>query len=248
MEEQVKDEVKSVVRLIQKIYSDFGFNDVALELSTRPANSIGSDEIWEISEKALEESLNELGLQYKLNPGDGAFYGPKIDFHVKDAIGRSWQCGTIQCDFSMPERFDISYIGQDGQKHRPVMLHRAILGSIERFIGIIIEHFKGKFPFWLATEQIRVLPISKKHHDYAKNVKNMLQNFNFRVNIDETEDKLGGKIKNARLDRCYFVLIIGDNEVENRTITLRKADKEENVSLTLENVVNYLNDIRESKV
>jgi len=246
-EDQVKDEVKKVVKLIQRIYSDFGFNDVHLELSTRPENSIGSDEIWKIAEKALEESLNELGLEFKLNPGDGAFYGPKIDFHIKDAIGRSWQCGTIQCDFSMPERFDISYIGQDGQKHRPVMLHRAILGSIERFIGIIVEHFKGKFPFWLAPEQIRILPISKNHVEYAKNVKKMLQNFNFRVNIDESEDKLGGKIKQARLDRVYFVIIIGDNELEKQTLTLRKADKEENVSLTPDNIVSYLDDIKNSK-
>lgn len=246
-EDQVKDEVKKVVKLVQKIYGDFGFTDVHLELSTRPENSIGSDEIWNVAEKALEESLNDLGLEFKVNPGDGAFYGPKIDFHIKDAIGRSWQCGTIQCDFSMPERFDISYVGADGQKHRPVMLHRAILGSIERFIGIIVEHFKGKFPFWLAPEQIRILPISKNHIEYAKDVKKMLQNFNFRVNIDETEDKLGGKIKQARLDRVYYVMIIGDNELNNKTLTLRKADKEENVSLTPENVVNYLNDIKNSK-
>ena len=247
-EEQVKTEVKKVINLVQKIYNDFGFKDVHLELSTRPANSVGSDEIWEVAEKALAETLQELDLVYKLNPGDGAFYVPKIDFHIKDAIGRSWQCGTIQCDFSMPERFDISYIGADGQKHRPVMLHRAILGSIERFIGILIENFKGKFPFWLAPEQIRLLPISKNHVEYAKEIKNLLQNFNFRVKIDETEDKLGGKIKQARLDRVCYLGIIGDNELSKKTLTVRKADKEENKEVALDELSEFFNEIKNSKI
>ncbi|MBN2547377.1 MAG: threonine--tRNA ligase, partial [Spirochaetes bacterium] len=166
--EQVKDEVIKVINLTQKIYSDFGFKDVHIELSTRPAKSIGSDEMWQTAEKALADSLDELNIYYKLNPGDGAFYGPKIDFHIKDAIGRTWQCGTIQCDFSMPERFDITYVGQDGQSHRPVMLHRAIFGSIERFIGILIEHYNGKFPLWLSPVQIEFIPISQVHNDFVE--------------------------------------------------------------------------------
>jgi threonyl-tRNA synthetase len=246
-EEQVKEEVKKVIKLIQKIYNDFGFSDVNLELSTRPENSMGSDQIWEIAEKALADSLSELKLEYKVNPGDGAFYGPKIDFHVKDAIGRSWQCGTIQCDFSMPERFDISYVGADGQKHRPVMLHRAILGSIERFIGILIENYKGKFPFWIAPEQIRLLPISANHIEYAKEIKNMLQKFNFRVKIDNSEDKLGSKIKQARLERVSYLGIIGDSEASKKSLTIRKADKEENVEVNFDKIIDFFEEIKNSK-
>jgi len=245
--EQVKEEVKNVIKLVRQIYDDFGFTDVNIELSTRPAKSIGSDEIWNLAESSLKQSLEELGINFKINPGDGAFYGPKIDFHIKDAIGRTWQCGTIQCDFSMPERFDISYIGADGQKHRPVMLHRAILGSIERFIGILIEHYKGKFPFWLAPEQIRLLPISDKHFEFVEKVKNLLQNFNFRVKIDNSDDKLGAKIKNARLSRVYFVVIVGDREVENNCVSIRKADKEENTMIKLNDLVNFLNEVKNSK-
>jgi len=246
-EDQVKDEVKKVINLVQKIYNDFGFENVSLELSTRPENSIGSDQIWAVAEKALEDSLKELNLEYKLNPGDGAFYGPKIDFHIKDAIGRSWQCGTIQCDFSMPERFDISYVGADGQKHRPVMLHRAILGSIERFIGILIENFKGKFPFWIAPEQIRILPIAGVHIEYAKEIKNILQKSNYRVKIDDSEEKLGTKIKQARLERVCYLGIIGDNEKEKRTITIRKADKEENKEVEFNNIIKFFDEIKHSK-
>ncbi|HOJ62837.1 MAG TPA: threonine--tRNA ligase [Spirochaetota bacterium] len=246
-EEQVKDEVKNVIRLVKEIYDDFGFTDVNIELSTRPAKSIGSDEMWNLAENSLKQSLDELGISFKINPGDGAFYGPKIDFHIKDAIGRTWQCGTIQCDFSMPERFDISYIGQDGQRHRPVMLHRAILGSIERFIGILIEHYKGKFPLWLAPEQIRILPISEKNFEFSEKIKKMLQDFGFRVKIDKSEDKLGAKIKNARLNRVYFVGIIGDKEMESNSISIRKADKEENTIININDLVNFLNEIKKSK-
>ncbi len=247
-EEQIKDEVKKVVLLTQKIYSDFGFNSVHLELSTRPEKSIGTDEIWQIAEGALRESLEELGLEYKHNPGDGAFYGPKIDFHIKDAIGRSWQCGTVQLDFSMPERFDISYVANDGQKKRPVMLHRAILGSIERFIGIIIENYKGKFPLWIAPEQIRVLTVNEAHIDYANEVSNILKDDRFRVTIDNSDEKLGGKIKQARLDRVPFVLIIGDTERDNKKITLRRADDQENKTLELSELLRYFNNIRTQKI
>jgi len=243
-EEQIKDEVKKVVQLTRRIYKDFGFESVHLELSTRPEKSIGSDEIWAIAENSLRESLEELGLDYKLNPGDGAFYGPKIDFHIKDAIGRSWQCGTVQLDFSMPERFDITYIDRDGQKKRPVMLHRAILGSIERFIGIIIENYKGKFPLWLAPEQIRVLTVNDDiHGEYANIVKEKLIAANFRVSVDNSDEKLGGKIKTARLERVPYIIIIGDNERDNRSVTLRRSDDQENTTVGLDESINYFNDI-----
>jgi threonyl-tRNA synthetase len=245
--DQVQAEVEKVIALVQKIYGDFGFTDVHIELSTRPDKSIGSDEMWENAENSLKEALEHLKIEYKLNPKDGAFYGQKIDFHVKDAIGRSWQCGTIQCDFAMPERFDMSYIGSDGKKHRPVMLHRAILGSIERFIGILIEHYKGKFPFWLAPEQIRILPIAEIHTEYANNVKNFLQNFGFRVNIDQSNEKLGTKIKQARIDRVHSIGIIGDNELHNRLLTIRKADKEENKTLKLDEVADFFIDMNNNR-
>lgn len=246
-EDQVKEEVIKVIELIKKIYSDFGFNEVAIELSTRPAKSIGSDAMWELAEDSLKSALTELNINYKINPGDGAFYGPKIDFHIKDAIGRSWQCGTIQCDFAMPERFDISYIGKDGLKHRPVMLHRAILGSCERFIGILIENYKGKFPFWLAPEQIRLLPLSENHFEFADEIKSLLQKNNMTVTIDKSQDKLGGKIKTARLERACYLGVIGDKEVQNRTMTIRKADGEDNVEVSFDNIVNFFVDIRDKK-
>lgn len=242
-ETQVKDEVKKVIALTEEIYNDFGFTNVSLELSTRPEKSIGDDEIWEIAEASLKEALEETGQEYTINEGDGAFYGPKIDFHIKDAIGRSWQCGTIQCDFSMPQRFDISYIGEDGQKHRPVMLHRAILGSLERFIGILIEHYNGKFPFWLSPEQIRILTVSENHNKYAEEIKKYLQNLNFRVNIDTSDEKLGTKIKQGRLDRVSHMMIIGDDELNNRTVTIRKADKNENNNVPFDKMVDFFNQL-----
>ena len=242
--EQVKDEVKDVIRLVQKVYAKFGFDNVHLELSTRPEKSIGSDEIWEIAERSLKETLEELELEYKLNPGDGAFYGPKIDFHIKDAIGRSWQCGTIQCDFALPERFDISYIGTDGQKHRPVMLHRTVLGSIERFIGILIENYKGKFPFWLAPEQVRILTVANTHKDYAYEIKNILQNNDIRVKIDETDDKLGSKIKQARLERVSHLIIIGDKEVSDRVIGIRKADENTMTEVPFGDIISFINELK----
>lgn len=236
---QVEEEVRNVIRLIQKVYAKFGFDRVNLELSTRPEKSIGSDEIWDLAENSLKKSLESLGLEYKVNPGDGAFYGPKIDFHIKDAIGRSWQCGTIQCDFALPERFDISYIGSDGQKHRPVMLHRTVLGSIERFIGILVENYKGKFPFWLAPEQIRILTIASIHRDFAIEQKNLLQKYDFRVTIDDSEEKLGSKIKQARLERVSYLIIIGDNEVTKRAANVRKADDNATSEIAFDSLVKY---------
>ena len=247
-EEQVKDEVIKVIQLIKMIYSDFGFTEVKIELSTRPEKSIGTDDMWNLAESSLKIALDELGIEYQLNPGDGAFYGPKIDFHIKDAIGRSWQCGTIQCDFAMPERFDISYVGKDGLKHRPVMLHRAILGSIERFIGILIENYKGKLPFWLAPKQIRLLPLSEKHFNYANEIKNLLQNSDFMVNIDYSQDKLGGMIKTARLERVYFIGIIGDKELEEKTLTIRKSSGEQNIEVKFDDLIKYFEDIKNKKI
>ncbi len=243
-QDQVKDEVKKVIALIKRIYDKFGFKDVHLELSTKPEKSVGSAEVWELAEKSLKESLEELELEYKLNPGDGAFYGPKIDFHIKDAIGRSWQCGTIQCDFNLPERFDMTYIGADGQKHRPVMLHRTAFGSIERFIGIITENYKGKFPFWMAPEQIRVITIAQTHEEYAKEVRNLLQKSDFRVNIDSSQEKLGGKITQSRLERVTYLIVIGDAEMNEKTLSIRKADSNESVKVKLEDAVEYFDKLR----
>lgn len=242
-EDSVKEEIINVIKLTQKIYSDFGFKDVEIELSTRPEKSIGSEEVWVTAEKTLSDSLKELNINYKINPGDGAFYGPKIDFHIKDAIGRKWQCGTIQCDFSMPERFDIHYIGQDGKRHRPVMIHRTILGSVERFIGILIEHYKGKFPFWLAPEQIRLIPINENHLEYTKNIRKMLKNSNFRVNIDNSSDPLGARIKKARLNRVVYIGVIGDNEVEKKTLMVRKTDVEEKQEIDLLKILDFFIDL-----
>ena len=242
-EDSVKEEIIKVIELTQKIYRDFGFKDVEIELSTKPEKSIGTAEVWATAEKTLVDALKELNISYKINPGDGAFYGPKIDFHIKDAIGRKWQCGTIQCDFSMPERFDITYIGQDGKRHRPVMIHRTILGSVERFIGILIEHYKGKFPFWLAPEQIRLIPINENHLEYSKNIRKLLKNSNFRVNIDDSNDPLGAKIKKARLNRVNYIGVIGDNELSKKTLMVRKTDVEEKHEIDLLKILDFFNNL-----
>ena len=182
---------------------------------------MGSDELWETAEGALAKVLKDLGKEYVLNEGDGAFYGPKIDFHIKDCLGRDWQCGTIQLDFQMPERFDLTYIGEDGEKHRPVMLHRVIFGSIERFIGIITEHFAGAFPVWLAPVQAKILPISEKHLEYANKLKEELEKVGLRIEIDERNEKIGYKIREAQLEKVPYMLVVGDKEVENQSIGVR---------------------------
>ena len=220
LESQIEDEVKDVIRLVDEIYSKFGF-DFTIELSTRPENSMGSDELWKVAEKALENVLNDLGKKYVLNSGDGAFYGPKIDFHIRDCLGRDWQCGTIQLDFQMPERFDMTYIGEDGEKHRPVMLHRAIFGSIERFIGIITEHFAGAFPLWLAPVQVKIMPISDNQLEYAKNVLQKLQDEGIRVELDDRQEKIGYKIREAQLQKIPYMLILGEKEVESGMVGVR---------------------------
>ncbi|MEI3542329.1 MAG: threonine--tRNA ligase [Acutalibacteraceae bacterium] len=218
--EQIEHEIISVMELIDKFYSTFGFK-YHIELSTRPDDSLGTDEQWERATNGLKNALDTIGKKYKINEGDGAFYGPKIDFHLEDCLGRTWQCGTIQLDFQMPERFDLTYIGEDGEKHRPVMIHRVVLGSIERFIGILTEHFAGAFPLWLAPEQVRVLPISDRLHGEAIKVQNELKKLKVRVTTDTRSEKIGYKIREAQLKKIPYMLVIGDKEIETNTVSVR---------------------------
>ncbi|HEC93495.1 MAG TPA: threonine--tRNA ligase [Candidatus Atribacteria bacterium] len=219
--EQIKDEIKGVIDLTDKMYKTFGFS-YRVELSTKPENAMGSDEIWEKATKSLEEALIEKGIEYIVNEGEGAFYGPKIDFHLKDCIGRSWQCGTIQLDFIMPEKFDLFYINKSGDKERPVMLHRTILGSIERFIGILIENYAGAFPVWLAPVQVKLLPIADRHIEYGENIMKELNKQNIRVELDENNEKIGAKIRRAELEKVPYMLIFGDKEIEDGLVSVRK--------------------------
>ncbi len=230
--EQIKEEIKGVIGLINEVYTRFGFK-YNVELSTRPENSMGSDEEWQIAESSLAGALDEMNMQYKINEGDGAFYGPKIDFHLQDSIGRSWQCGTIQLDFQLPQRFDLNYIGSDSEKHRPIVIHRVIFGSIERFIGVLIEHFAGKFPTWIAPVQVKVLPISDKFHDYAKNVVNILNENNIRVDFDARVEKIGYKIREARNERVPYILVIGEKEQGEGNISIRSRKNGEEGSVSL---------------
>ena len=223
--EQITDEIKGVVRLVDEVYTKFGFK-YHVELSTRPEDSMGSDEDWERATNGLITALQESGLEYVVNEGDGAFYGPKIDFHLEDSIGRTWQCGTIQLDFQMPQRFDISYIGTDGEKHRPIMIHRVIFGSVERFIGILIEHFAGKFPTWLAPVQVKVLSVSEKSFEYASEIASKLKAAGIRVELDNRDEKIGYKIREAQLEKVPYMLILGEKESENGSIVaVRSRDK-----------------------
>ncbi len=224
MPSQIEDEIIGVIDLVDYFYQIFGF-EYNVELSTRPENSMGSDELWDQATAALQGALDKKGMSYKINEGDGAFYGPKIDFHLKDSLGRTWQCGTIQLDFQMPERFDLSYIGADGEKHRPVMIHRVIFGSIERFIGILIEHYAGAFPVWLAPVQARILPISEKHMDYAYKVKKQLDEAGIRVEVDERNEKIGYKVRDAQMKKIPYMLIVGDKEANENTISVRTREK-----------------------
>lgn len=220
MPEQIKDEIKDVAKLIDEVYTLFGFK-YHVELSTRPEDSMGSDEDWDMATDALRSALDELGLDYVVNEGDGAFYGPKIDFHLEDSIGRTWQCGTIQLDFQLPMRFELEYVGADGEKHRPIMIHRVVFGSIERFIGILIEHFAGAFPMWLAPEQVRILPISDKFLDKANEIKQKLFDAGIRVSLDDRAEKVGYKIREAQLKKVPYMLIVGEKEVESGTVSVR---------------------------
>ena len=225
--EQITSEIKGVVCLIDTVYSLFGFK-YHVELSTKPENSIGSDEDWELATNGLREALEEMQLPYVVNEGDGAFYGPKIDFHLEDSIGRTWQCGTIQLDFQLPQRFEAEYTGADGQKHRPIMIHRVVFGSIERFIGILIEHYAGKFPTWLAPQQVRLLPITDRNNDYCDALCEKLRAAGVRCAVDKRQEKTGFKVRAAQLEKVPYMLIIGDNEQAEGTVSVRRRDSQQN--------------------
>lgn len=218
--EQIKDEIKGVVKLIDKVYNTFGF-EYHIELSTKPDDSMGSEEDWEIATDALRDAVTELGYDFEVNEGDGAFYGPKLDFHLTDCLGRTWQCGTIQLDFQLPERFELEYVGADGAKHRPIMIHRVVFGSIERFIGILTEHFAGAFPTWLAPVQVKLLPIADRHLDYLNAVKDRLEKHGIRCEIDDRSEKIGFKIRSAQLEKVPYMLVAGDKDIENSTVSVR---------------------------
>ncbi|MDN5330910.1 MAG: threonyl-tRNA synthetase [Tepidanaerobacteraceae bacterium] len=224
MPSQIEDEIMDVIELADYIYKIFGF-DYHVELSTRPENSMGPDELWEKATSALRNALEKKGFDYKVNEGDGAFYGPKIDFHLKDSIGRTWQCGTIQLDFMMPERFDLTYIGPDGERHRPVMIHRTIFGSLERFIGILIEHYAGAFPVWLAPVQVKVIPVSQKFLEYGREVKRKLEAHDIRVELDERNEKVGYKIREAQMQKIPYMLVVGEREEAEGTVSVRIREK-----------------------
>ena len=234
--EQIKDEIKGVAQLIDSVYKLFGFK-YHVELSTRPEDSMGSDEDWEMATDGLRSALDEMGLDYVVNEGDGAFYGPKIDFHLVDAIGRTWQCGTIQLDFQLPQRFELEYIGADGEKHRPIMIHRVAFGSIERFIGILIEHFAGAFPTWLAPVQVKVLPISDKYMDYAEKVKAALDAENIRAEVDTRSEKIGYKIREAQKNKIPYMLVVGQKEEEDGVVSVRSRFKGDEGQASLESFI-----------
>ena len=221
--EQITDEIKGVMRLIDEVYSRFGFS-YHVELSTRPEDSMGSDEDWELATDALREALNETGRDYVVNEGDGAFYGPKIDFHLTDSLGRTWQCGTIQLDFQLPQRFEAEYMGADGEKHRPIMIHRVVYGSIERFIGILIEHYAGKFPVWLAPVQVKILPISEKFFGFGEEILKKLKDAGIRCEMDQRDEKIGYKIRSAQMEKVPYMLIVGQKEEETGTVSVRSRD------------------------
>lgn len=231
--EQIKDEIKGVVSLIDKVYSTFGF-EYHIELSTQPEDSMGAKEDWDIATDALRDAITELGYDYEVNEGDGAFYGPKLDFHLTDCLGRTWQCGTIQLDFQLPERFELEYVGSDGEKHRPIMIHRVVFGSIERFIGILTEHFAGAYPVWLAPVQVKLLPIADRHLDYLYDVKKALEAKGIRCEIDDRSEKIGFKIRSAQLEKVPYMLLAGDKDIKNNTISIRSRKQGDEGAATLD--------------
>jgi threonyl-tRNA synthetase len=246
--EQIETEAAKVVQFIFEMYRDFGFEDFRIELSTRPVSRVGSDEIWDKAEGALENSLKALGVPFKINPGDGAFYGPKIDFHIRDAIGRSWQCGTVQCDFSMPRLFGLEYIASDGSRQTPVMIHRALLGSMERFMGILIEHYAGDLPLWLSPEQIRVLPITEDQMDFGRRVVDELSAQGIRAQLDPRNEKLGFKIRDAEVHKVPYMAVIGKREAEAGALSLRRRKEGDLGSLSVAEVAARLHAEIQSKV
>lgn len=244
-QDQMKDEVIKTMEMYRKLYSVFGL-EYHVELSTRPENSMGSEELWEISTNALRDAVEAAGVPYVINEGDGAFYGPKLDFHIKDCLGRTWQCGTIQMDMQLPERFDVNYVGEDGEKHRAVMLHRAGYGSLERFIGILIEHFAGAFPSWIAPVQVKVVPVTEKHMNYARSVADALSASNVRVEIEEGNDTLGYKIRKAQMEKVPYTLVVGDKEMNGHTVSVRSRKNGDEGSLPVAIFVsNLIREIRD---
>ncbi|CAH1191493.1 Threonine--tRNA ligase 2 [Paenibacillus auburnensis] len=237
--EQIEAEIGQVLDLIDHIYNVFGF-EYKVELSTRPEDYMGEESLWDQAEAALEMVLQNRGIPYRINPGDGAFYGPKIDFHILDALKRSWQCGTVQLDFQMPEKFDLTYIGEDGQKHRPVVIHRAVYGSIDRFIGILTEHFSGAFPVWLSPVQAKLLPVSGNHADYAFQVKQALASAGIRAEVDDRNEKLGLKIREAQLEKVPYMLVLGDNEQKSATVSVRKRAAGDAGTMSIEEIVRQI--------
>jgi threonyl-tRNA synthetase len=236
---QIKEEIMNVVNLVDEVYSTFGFK-YHIELSTRPEKSMGTDEEWEQAESSLIAALEELGVEYKLNPADGAFYGPKIDFHLEDCIGRTWQCGTIQLDMQLPQRFDLNYIGEDGNKHKPVVIHRVVYGSIERFIGILIEHFAGRFPTWLAPTQVKFIPVADRHIEYCEKLKSTLEEKNLQVEIDGRSEGVGYKIREAQLEQVPYMIIVGDDEVEGEKLSIRSRDAGELGKQTIDEFIDHI--------
>ena len=244
--DQIKDEIKNVARLIDEVYTAFGF-EYHIELSTRPEKSMGREEDWEAATNALRDAITEMGYEFVVNEGDGAFYGPKLDFHLTDCIGRTWQCGTIQLDFQMPERFDLEYTGSDNQKHRPIMIHRVVYGSIERFIGILIEHFAGGFPLWLAPVQVCVIPIGDRQVDYAKDVVAKLEAAGLRVKLDERNEKMGYKIREAQMEKIPYMFVIGDREMEESQVSVRSRKEGDKGAVGLESIIKELLDEVDTK-
>jgi threonyl-tRNA synthetase len=232
-----------LIDFFKEVYGAFDLHDVRIELSTRPEKSIGSDEMWAKAETALKQALDQKGVEYQVNPGDGAFYGPKIDFHIRDVLKRSWQCGTIQLDFSMPERFGLTYIGADGQKHTPVMLHRACFGSIERFLGIIIENYAGAFPLWLSPTQVWILPISEKYVDYARSVHEQLLDAGLRSELNVRDDRVGYKIREASMQKIPYVIVLGEKERDGSTINVRSRDRGELGEMPLAQFLSELEEV-----
>ena len=244
--DQMKDEIKNVVKLFDEIYSTFGLT-YTIELSTMPEDHMGDEKDWKFAEDTLQAAITEMGKDFVINAGDGAFYGPKLDFHLADSLGRTWQCGTIQLDFQMPERFDLEYVGEDGEKHRPVMIHRALLGSIERFIGVITEHFAGAFPAWLSPVQVKLLPVTDRAMDYAKNVAAQLDSQGFRVEVDGRNEKIGKKIREATLEKIPFMLVVGDRDMEAGTVSVRTRTGEDLGAMSLADFAAKLHEIVDSK-
>ncbi len=244
--EQMKDEIKNVVKLFDEMYSTFGLT-YQIELSTMPEDHMGDEEVWHFAESTLQAAMEEMGKPFVINAGDGAFYGPKLDFHLSDSLGRTWQCGTIQLDFQMPERFELEYVGEDGEKHRPVMIHRALLGSIERFIGVITEHFAGAFPTWLSPVQVKVLPVTDRAAEYAKDIAAKLDAQGFRVEVDGRNEKIGKKIREATLEKIPYMLVVGDRDMENQTVSIRHRSGEDLGAMSMDEFAAMLKEVVDTK-